>query len=412
MSDLAIRPGTVDDWPAIWRLLQQVFHMIPDDEHERAERATFEPDRSLVVTDPAYPGDVVAHAAAYTRDLTVPGGPVPAAHVTLVGVVPTHRRRRLLTRLMRRQLAEVAEPVAVLWATEGRIYPRFGYGMASQRVSFSVDAREVRLPEPDAPGRLRSVPLAQARPDLRRVYESVRPTQPGWSSRDDAWWSSVLSDPPAHRRGATELRAILHEGGHGGGDGVDGYALWRAKGNWSASGPEGEVHVEELVAATPQAHLGLWRFLLSIDLTRTAKLWRGGPGEPLLRLADEPRRLGAVWGDGLYVRVVDLPAALTARRYAAPMDVVIEVTDPLLPGNAGRWRLVGDRAGASCTPATGAEPADLSCDIADLGAAYLGGTSLADLAAAGRVRELRPGSLPAASTAFGWHRPPVGIEVF
>jgi predicted acetyltransferase len=403
MTDLPIHRATPDDWPAISDLLRMAFHDAHDEEHERLERSIFEPARSLVVRD----GDaVVAHAVAFTRDLTVPGATVPAAHVSMVGVAPTHRRRRLLTRLMHRQLAEVTEPIAVLWASEGQIYPRFGYGLASRRLSLSVETREVRLPEPVEPGQLRVVPVAQARPEIERVYESARPDHPGWSYRDQRWWSYRLADQANRRRGGTELRAALHETA----DGVDGYALWRTRSNWTPNGPNGEVNVDEVVTTSPAGYLALWRFLLSIDLTRWVKLWLGSQDEPLLYLASEPRRLGALQGDGLFVRIVDLPAALTARRYAAPVDVVLEVADPLLPGNAGRWRLSADEQKATCTRTD--EPADLACGIGELGAAYLGGTSLAALAAAGRVHELRADTLAPAAIAFGWHRAPAGLEVF
>jgi predicted acetyltransferase len=400
-SQLAIRPGTADDWPAVAHLMAILFHSQPEDEISWGE--VFEPDRSLLVEDG---GTLVGHASAFTRDLTVPGATVPAAHVTLVGVASTHRRRGLLTRLMHRQLAEVIEPIAVLWASESAIYPRFGYGMASQRVTFKIDNREVRLPEPVSPGRLRSVPVAEARPALRELYEAVRPERPGWSSRDERWWNRVLADPPDRRAGASELRVTLHDGPAG----SDGYALWRTKGEWGPGGPEGEVRVTEVVTTDPDAERALWGFLLSIDLTRSVTRWLGGLDDPLLYLASDPRRLGTGLGDGLFVRIVDLPAALSARRYAAPVDVVLEVADPLLPGNAGRWRLVGDSEKATCTRTE--QAADLACGIAELGAAYLGGIRLAALGAAGRVRELRPETLAPTSTALGWHRAPAGPEIF
>jgi predicted acetyltransferase len=403
MNDLPLQPGTAEDWPAIAALLRLAFHDTFDEENDRMIRSVFEPERSLVVRD----GDaVVAHAIAFTRDLTVPGATVPAAHVSMVSVAATHRRQRLLTRLMHHQLAGLSEPIAVLWASEGRIYPRFGYGMASHRLSLSIETREVQLPEPAEPGRVTTVPVAQARPQLERLYESARPDHPGWSHRDERWWSYRLADQPARRGGSTELRVALHEGAAG----VDGYALWRTRSDWSMSGPNGEVNVLEVVATSPDGYLALWRFLLSIDLTRWAKLWMAGPAEPILFLTNEPRRLGAVYGDGLFVRITDLPAALTTRRYAAPVDVVLEVDDPLLTANAGRWRLTADEQKATCTRTD--EPADLACGIGELGAAYLGGTSLAALATAGRVRELRPETLARAAIAFGWHHAPAGIEIF
>ena len=154
----------------------------------------------------------------------------------------------------------------------------------------------------------------------------------------------------------------------------------------------------------------LWRFLLSIDLTRTVRFWYAAADEPLQYLVNEPRALGGRTGDAHWVRLTDLPAALAARRYAAPVDVVLDVSDALLPENAGRWRLAADSTGATCEPTT--DPADLACDVADLGAAYLGHTSLGTLAAAGRVREVRPGALAAASTAFGWYRSPSALDIF
>jgi predicted acetyltransferase len=156
--------------------------------------------------------------------------------------------------------------------------------------------------------------------------------------------------------------------------------------------------------------VALWRLLLSIDLTRITSYPFAAVDEPLLHLLDEPRRAGAVLNESLWVRLVDLPRALSSRRYAAPVDVVLDVTDPILAENTGRWRLRGDRHSATCTPTDA--PAELACDVLELGSAYLGGISLAALGAAGRVRELTPGALAAAATAFGWHRLPAAAEVF
>jgi predicted acetyltransferase len=406
-ADLPVRAGTPDDWAGVSRLMAQVFHQVYDPDSRTVEQGTYEPERALLAVD----GDaVVGHAAAFTRDLSVPGDVVPAAHVTLVGVAPTHRRRRLLTRMMHRQLHEIRaagrEAVAVLWASEGRIYPRFGYGLAARKLDLEISTREVRLAETPAVGRLRAVDPATSWTELAKVYEQLRAERPGWSSRDERWWRYVLADTPAHRYGATELRAVVHEGPHG----VDGYAVWRTKGGWEASGPNAEVYVREVAATDTPAYLALWRFLLNIDLTRTVRYHYATVDEPLQHLVDEPRRLGARFGDSLWVRLVDVPTALAARRYAAPVDAVLEVTDPLLPDNTGRWHLTGDPRGGSCRRTDA--PADLACEVRDLGAAYLGGTSLASLATAGRVRELRGGTLPQVSTAFGWHRPPSAVEVF
>ncbi|MDQ7905583.1 GNAT family N-acetyltransferase [Phytohabitans sp. ZYX-F-186] len=406
-DDLPLRPATPDDFLKASTLLFGLFHRALDQEEQDLDRRVWEADRTLVVTDA---DEVVGHTFAAARDLTVPGAVLPAAHVTGVGVAPTHRRRGLLTRLMRRQLRDLRdagrEPLAILWASEARIYPRFGYGLASTRLELSIDTREVKLPAATAGGRLRAGSPADLYPELTKVYDTLRPERPGWSSRTDEWWAQVLADSPGRREGATERRAVVHEGEGG----VDGYALWRSKSGWSSTGPNATVHVSEIAAADPVAYATLWRFLLGIDLARTVTYGFAAVDDPLLYLASDIRQLDTHFADGLWVRLLDLPAALAARRYATDLDVVFEVGDPLLPENAGRWRVAGGPPGATCER-TSAE-ADLACDVTDLGAAYLGGTSLAALAAAGRVRELRPGALHRASTAFGWYRQPSAPEIF
>ncbi|MFI5936963.1 GNAT family N-acetyltransferase [Actinoplanes sp. NPDC051494] len=408
-SDIPIRVGGAGDWDAIWKLLAQLFHTTPSDENSAYEREVFEPGRALIAEDD---GSIVGHAAAYTRELTVPGAIVPAAHVTLVGVAPTHRRRGILTRMMDRQLRDVAaagnEPIAVLWASETRIYPRFGYGPAAQRLKMEISTTDVRLPATPAPrGRLRQVEPTEAIKDFTQVYEGLRATRVGWSSRGGLWWEHLLADPLEHRGGATPSYGVVHETA----DGPTGYAIWSTKSEWDNRGPNGQVLIREIVAADPEAYLTLWRFLLSLDLTRRASMSFAAVDEPLQYLVDEPRRLGITLADALWIRVVDLPAALTARRYSAPLDVVIDVTDPLIAENTGRWRLAVDDSGtATCTRS--AAPADLACTILELGTAYLGAVSFAALAAAGTVHELTPGTLPRVTAAFRWHRMPQATEVF
>jgi predicted acetyltransferase len=405
VAGYGLRTAADDDFARIFRLLTLAFNDDPDEAVEAAEKLVYEPERTLLTTA----GEaIVGVAAAFTRDLTIPGGQVPAAHVTMVGVDPAHRRRGVLTRMMREQLADVrarGEAVAVLWASEGRIYQRYEYGLAARRLSFEIQ-REVQLREVPPPGGLRGAVPADVSAELQKVYEQVSVERTGWSSRDSNWWGYVLADPPKQRDGATSLRAVLHDGA----DGVDGYALWRVRNDWSPSGPKGVVLVRELVAANPDAYRSLWHHVLNVDLTRETWLHFGAVDEPLQYLVNEPRRLTGRIGDTLWLRVVDVPAALAARRYAAPVDVVIEVEDHVVPGNAGAWHLVGGPDGAACRPAP--RPAELRCDVGVLGAVYLGDATLAGLAGGGRVRELVPGTLGPASTAFGWHRAPSATEVF
>jgi predicted acetyltransferase len=405
-DETVLRLSTGDDFAAIFRLLGTVFHEEIAGELKDLEGVVYELDRSLVADDN---GLVAGHVQAFTRDLTVPGAVIPAAHVSGVGVLPTHRRRGLLTRMMHRQLHEIAdagrEPVAILWASEAAIYPRFGYGPAASRLSLNIMNREVRLiaPPPEPSGRLRMADPENLLAEMSKVYEQLRPERIGWSSRDDNWWKWVLGDPKDQRDGATKRYAVVHEGSGG----PTGYALWRIKDDWNGHGPSAEVQVREVVAADPETYQALWRFLLGIDLTRSVTMRLAAVEEPLLYLVDEPRRLGGTHTDALWLRVIDVPAALAARRYATDVDVVLEVTDPILTSNTGRWRLTGGPGGATCT-ATG-DPADVTLSVTDLGAVYLGGTALSALAAAGRVR-LLTGNDPA--IAFRWHRLPSPTEVF
>jgi predicted acetyltransferase len=404
-DDITIEVPSADDWDDIFLTAQTGFNQEPDDKIRDFKRKLFEPERALVARRD---GEIVGTAGIFTRQLSVPGAVVPTAHVTLIAVVPTARRQGILNRFMRQQFTDAraaGEPIAALWASEGRIYQRYGYGLAARRLSLSVDTREVRLPDRfPSVGRLREAEPVNVVEALAKVYDEAFVRNPGWSERTPRHWDFI--DPESWRDGASRRRAIVHEGDHG----VDGYALWRVKNAWDDSGPVGEVYVQEQVTTTPEAYASIWRFLLTLDLTRATMSWACSVDEPLLFMVNEPRRIAARQADALWVRVLDVPTALAARRYAADVDIVIDVTDEHLPENAGRWRLSGSPEGARCESSV--DPADLSCDIRALGAAYLGGTPLASLAAAGLVREHSSGALAAAAAAFGWYQTPSSIEVF
>jgi predicted acetyltransferase len=187
---------------------------------------------------------------------------------------------------------------------------------------------------------------------------------------------------------------------------------FRVKENWEARRrPEHEVRVSELVSLTPRAHAALWQFLLRLDLVGEVRYTNAPADDPLPWMLDNPRMASVDLDDALYVRLVDLDRALPARRYSAPLDVVFEVSDEFCPWNAGRWRLTVDATGAAQVERTDADP-DLACGAIDLGAAYLGSTRFSTLAGAGRVRELRPGALRAATAAFLAEHEPHCLEMF
>jgi predicted acetyltransferase len=403
---ITIDVPTDDDWDAFAANLISAFAATGGADEIAAERLCFEIERALVARRD---GEIVGTAGIYTRRLAVPGGVIPAGHVTQVSVDPTARRQGILTRFMRRQFTDIAaagEAIAVLWASEGRIYQRFGYGLAALKLSLTASTREASLAPAGPAGALRQASPDQLRDQLAKIYDEAYGQRPGWSSRGSAEWDYRLVDLESNRNGATALRGVVHTGP----DGTDGYALYRVQNRWSGDGPDGVVKIRELVATTPVAYRTLWRFLLDIDLTRSAEMWACATDEPLLSMINEPTRLAPKLSDALWLRIIDLPAALAARRYATDVDVVLEVTDEQIPANAGRWRLRGSPTAATCEATT--DEADLRLDVRFLAAAYLGRESLTALAAGGLVDELRRGALAAAGTAFRWHRAPCSIEVF
>jgi predicted acetyltransferase len=402
-----IRPIAEDEFDAFHSVDQHAFQGSPLAAGERpAILSRFEFDRSLAAFDGGVP---VGIAGAFSFRMRIPGAVAPVAGVSWVAVLPSHRRRGILTQLMRRQLSDVrerGEAIAVLWASEAGIYGRYGYGRACWHAAFTVRRGEGTLAAdvPAEPGlRLRIADPAHARPELAKVYDMVLEVRPGFFARTDQWWEHVLHDPEAERKGASPLRCVLAEDDSG----PRGYALYSGVGKWEDETflPDSAINVRELIAADPAAGAALWADLLSRDLVSEARALLRPVDDPLLFQLADPRRLRPAVSDGLWVRITDLPAALTQRRYASPVDVVLEVRDEIFPGNDGRWRLRADRSGdAVCEPAPG--DADICLGIAELGAAYLGGTRLGTLAAAGRVTELRPGTLAPLSTAMSWDPAP------
>ncbi|MFD5591115.1 GNAT family N-acetyltransferase [Streptomyces griseorubiginosus] len=388
-----------DDWDEWYDNLLRAFGGIPEPAEEREVfRELTETDRSIGVWDD---GRCVGTAGAFSFRLTVPGGAsVPAAGVTMVSVAATHRRRGVLTSMMRRQLDDVrswGEPLAVLTASEPVIYGRFGYGVGTYQLNADIDTARVGLSVP--PGtddvRLRYAAPADVLDACEAVYARLVPRRPGMIARIPGWERLWLLDPESTRDGASPLQCVVAER-----DGeVVGFVRYRVKADWDATGPKGTVVVSDLEALDPAGHGALWRFLFDLDLTSRIDIRRRPVDEAWQYLVSDIRRCSPLVRDALHVRLVDVGAALEARTYQTAVDVVLEVEDAFCPWNAGRWRLSGDAKGASCARTT--DPADLALSVRELGAAYLGGVSLASLAGAGLVRELRPGALAEASVGFG-----------
>ncbi|WP_433242274.1 GNAT family N-acetyltransferase [Streptosporangium sp. CA-135522] len=407
---LSLRPITENEWSEWITLDEEAFGSAIPPHRAELFRGTTEFDRSLG----AFDGDLlVGVTAVCSFTMTVPGGPIPVGGVTAVGVLPSHRRRGILSALMARQLTDLherGEAVAALYASEAAIYGRFGYGRAADNLFFDIPARSSALAAhaPADPSlRLRVVKPAEARAVFEKVFEAVLDSRPGLYARTPARWDAVLSDHEADQRGAGPLRAVVVEDDAG----PRGYALFRIKQAFTPHDvPDGELRVGELFGLDPAAYALLWRHMLERDLVARVRAGQRPVDDPLIHLLAEPRRLNAGWLDDLWVRVVDVERALPERRYSAPVDVVIEVEDALCPWNARRWRLSADASGARCVPTD--DPADLTLPVTVLGAAYLGGRPLGALQAAGLVRESRAGAVRELSTAMSWEPAPWAGLVF
>ncbi|MFK0116802.1 GNAT family N-acetyltransferase [Streptomyces sp. NPDC090994] len=394
----ALRVLRQEEWDQWYNTLLRAFGGVPEAPEERAlYNSLTEADRSLGVWE----GDeCVGTAGAFGFRMSVPGGAlVPTAGVTMVGVAATHRRRGVLTSMMRRQLDDIrswGEPLAVLTASEPAIYGRFGYGAATVQVSAEIDTSHVRLSVPAGTDdvRLRYAEPADVLDACEAVYARLVPGRPGMLARQPGWERLGLLDPESGRDGASPLQCVVASR-----DGeVTGYARFRVRPGWGKAGHEGTVVLADLEGLDPATRAALWRFLFDIDLTTTLSVQRRPADDGWQYQVSDIRRCLPQLRDMLYVRLVDVGAALEARTYRAPVDVVFEVEDAFCPWNAGRWRLAGNEKGASCTRTS--DPADLALSVRDLGSAYLGGVSLTALGLAGRVRELRQGALAEASLGF------------
>jgi predicted acetyltransferase len=406
--DLQIRATTMDEYERFVRAVGRAFNEFASQEEMDVWRPTHEPDRAIAVFDGA---EMVGTAGAFSMSVSIPGGELPMAGVTTVGVAATHRRRGILTSMMRNQLDDVherGEPLAGLWASEGPIYQRFGYGLAAFACSLKIERARTPFFWPlEEEGRLRLIEKDEALKVFPAVYDRVREHQPGMLARNQTWWEQIFADLKEWRDGASPLIFVLHETG----EGPDGYAVYRVKHHsWSESGGPTVLRVRELISGNPPAYGALWRYLFDVDLIGRIDAWPRPVDEPLVYILADPRRLNFELGDGLWLRLVDVPGSLAARSYAVPDRLVFEVRDTFCSWNEGRYELEGGPDGATCSP-TDREP-DLVVHAADLGAAYLGGGPFPTLQRAGRVVEASAGAVERAERMFAWYPRPWCPQVF
>ncbi|MGH2698736.1 MAG: GNAT family N-acetyltransferase [Actinomycetota bacterium] len=364
----------------------------------RRFRAITELDRTVTAFDG---DDIVGTNSSFAFDMTVPGGELPTAGVTIVGVLPTHRRQGILRAMMQYQLDDVRrrkEPLAILWASEGNIYQRFGYGTAARMAFINVlKERATFLDSTPAAGQVKLLSPEESLHAIPPIYDQVRARTPGMYRRNETWWEEhSLYDRKDIREGASPLnRAVWTNEGA-----AQAYATYRVKNDWDddAGAPTGFVRIRELHATSLLALREMWRYVFGIDLVVRIKAFAQPMDDPLFFMMAEPRRLQTQLEDGLWLRVVDVRSALEGRTYAADGELGFALRDDFCPWNEGRYTLEVKSGEARLSEAAG--EVDLELSARELGACYLGGTPLTALAGAGRVRENTPGAARKADLMF------------
>lgn len=377
---------------AFLRAVSRQFHEDESDEELQRYVPVVERDRLIVARD----GDrIVGNYAVRTSTLSVPGGePVPCAAVTAVGVAQTHRRRGLLRAMMEQGLADArarGDVVAALYASESAIYGRFGFGVSAPQRRYRIDRAGIRFRDPVDTRLVEPASVEQALATWPAILETaVRARRGGCIDMPPAYWRLWLDhDPDASRDGAS-ARRLVHVPGRG-------YAAYRVKDRFTDELPDGEVVLLALEAADPEAEQALWQHVLDIDLTATVSAQLRPPDDALPWMVTDPLRLRASDTSPLYTRLLDVPAALTARTYGAADRLTLRVHDPL--GSAATYHLEVDAEGrADCTEVAddagdGSGAVDVECSIEALSAVWLGGVRASRLLAARRLVEHTPRSV-------------------
>ena len=379
-----IAPASAEDLPAFERATALAFGETLDDDEVAHYVELSDADRTLVARD----GDLIV-ATTQHIDFTVSvpfAPPVWCPGITSVGVRPTHRRRGILTSLMRHQIDDLrgrGAAWAALYASEAAIYGRFGFGVASRSVNFAIERPWGGFDHRDAPLEAELLDAEQALARVPAVYEAARATVPGMMSSPELWWRHRLQWDPASDRDGASQRFIVAVGDRA-------YALYRVKQAWSDTGPDSTLRIEECVAADPAAYRQLWAYLFGVDLVQRVTADQMAVDDPLPWWLRDRTKLRITEGIPGYVRLIDVGAALSQRGTRATGAVVLDVTDAFCPANAGRWRLTGD--GAMLRAERADAPADVALDVRELASLSLGGVSASQLVHAGVVEERTSGA--------------------
>jgi predicted acetyltransferase len=307
--------------------------------------------------------------------------------------------------MMRTQLDDIherGEPIAALWASEETIYGRFGYGLAAWAGEIKLRRDWGAFARPlERRGRTRFVTPEEAKTLFPPVYEALRRERPGVPSRSNSWWELRTLRMPEEQAAAPKRFVVLELDGE-----TKGYAIYRQHPAFEGGVSAGRLEVLEAIAETAQATAEIWRFLIDIDWTQTVEAELLPPDHPLFLLLANPRRAGYHMLDAVWVRLVDVGAALSGREYSSDASVVFDVQDAFCPWNEGRWKLEGGTASRT------EEPAEIALDVDALGAAFLGAVSFAQMREALRIEELVDGAVHRADTIFEWRPLPWCPEIF
>ena len=400
LMSIDVRTITDDEVEAFTRAINLGFnnHARPDEAELR--RGGIQIDR----THAAFAGgEMIGAARSFPTTLTLPGGAtVPVGAVTNVAVVPTHRRQGALTGMMAAQLDDIAarcEPAAILISAEAPIYGRFGYGCASRNATVRLDTGRARFAaRAGASAQIRFVDNDGLRKEGPAVFDRFRAQQPGAIARNERWWDffcGVIRDP-AEESVDKRFHALC---------GDDGWLSYEIKGDWDGRLPANKLEIHDLVASTPEAYAALWYHCLTLDWIATVTASDRPVAEPLPDLLTDPRRAVVTEvTDFLWARLLDVPAALSARSYRGHDRLVIAVVDGFRPEQGGRYRLDVEDGMGTCT-ATDDDP-DVTVTARELGAAWLGGTGLWLAAGAGQVDEHTAGAVRRFDDLFLTNQPP------
>ena len=382
-----IRPIHDNEYAALARVTALGFGSHANESLLPVWKLPLEPDRTIAALED---GQIVGGAASYSQTMTVPGGELRAASLDNVAVQPTHRRKGALAGMMEhllRDMHERDEPLSALSASETTIYGRYGYGIATSSENWSIEGAHAafRLPA-EQPGKLRFLSKEEARGVVPDIVDRSYSMRPGYTSTTDGLWDLFLVDAEPWRGGASAMSHVAYEvEGR-----VDGYVGYRVK--------DRKVRVSGLFSATDEAHRTLWEFCFGVDLMTGVEASGRPVDDPLPWMLADPRKLKRTTQDQMWLRLVDVRAALSGRRYAEEGRLVIEVMDGACQWNQGRLELEAGPDDAACKDSSA--PPDLVLDAADLASVYLGAVPMSTLARSGRVEECTAGALARADRMF------------